>query len=486
MPRMRILNASEQTRLELPPVFDSAERKRYFDFPRSLIEITQDLRGPMNRLGFLLMCGYFRAARRFFSPADFHARDIAYVARQLDLRAAAFAPERYAKATRFRHQKIILDFYGFRPFDGRAEVLLVTEITSMAREHLKPRLIFERCLDFLVETRVQVPGTRRLTDLIRTQLSARKRELTRLIKAHLTPPTRRMLDELFTQESGENRYRLTLLKKLSQSTRPGRIKESVADFRTISELYQQITPVLDAIGLGTEGIRYYAGSVLKSGIFQLQQRTDADRHLHAISFIAHQHHRLQDALVDMLLSVVQSFQNSAQRDHKEQIFERRKTQVDRLDSLLDAIDQEVFGVIREIHDLIDDKALSDAQKLDRIRMVLARDREREFTALRADIRKDGTDDRQYYLALENRSLRLQNRVSPILRTSAFEGNAHTASLMDAIGHFRAKDGAIGQGAPLDFLDPAERKAALVHESRGAAMEGARIFFKTRPPCRTSS
>ena len=110
MPRMRILSAAEQARLELPPVFDSAERKRYLDFSQPLIEIARTLRGPGNQIGFLLMCGYFRVARRFFTPTDFHDRDIAHVARRLDLPIDAFSPKRYVKATRFRHQQLILDF----------------------------------------------------------------------------------------------------------------------------------------------------------------------------------------------------------------------------------------------------------------------------------------------------------------------------------------------------------------------------------------
>ena len=54
MPRMRILNAAEQARFEHPPVFDSAERRRYFDFSKSVMDATQDLRSPASQIGFLL------------------------------------------------------------------------------------------------------------------------------------------------------------------------------------------------------------------------------------------------------------------------------------------------------------------------------------------------------------------------------------------------------------------------------------------------
>ncbi|WP_209015698.1 hypothetical protein, partial [Roseibium sp. RKSG952] len=35
---------------------------------------------------------------------------------------------------------------------------LVAEIATMARTYLKRRLIFDRCVDFLIGRRVQVPG----------------------------------------------------------------------------------------------------------------------------------------------------------------------------------------------------------------------------------------------------------------------------------------------------------------------------------------
>ncbi|MEM6933621.1 MAG: DUF4158 domain-containing protein [Pseudomonadota bacterium] len=217
MPRMRILSAADQARLEQPPISDSAERKRHFAFPRTALETAQGMRSFTNRIGFLLAYGYFRAARRFFAPEDYYPRDIAHVARVLGAVPEDFEADGYKETTRLRHQRLVLDLQGFRPFDAEAEARLVTEVATMARAHLKPRMIFGRCVDFLIEQRVQVPGVRRLTDLIRHQLADRKRLLMEIVAAHLTPPVRTMLDDLFERDDGGNRYRLSLLRKLSQS-----------------------------------------------------------------------------------------------------------------------------------------------------------------------------------------------------------------------------------------------------------------------------
>ena len=53
MPRMNILNAVEQEAFESAPVFDSFQRKQYFDFPQAIQQATANLRTPANQLCFL-------------------------------------------------------------------------------------------------------------------------------------------------------------------------------------------------------------------------------------------------------------------------------------------------------------------------------------------------------------------------------------------------------------------------------------------------
>ena len=71
MPRMNILNTVEREAFNSPPVFSSFQRKQYFDFPSKLRRFAAGLRNPAYQLGFLLSAGYFKAARRFFSPGSF-------------------------------------------------------------------------------------------------------------------------------------------------------------------------------------------------------------------------------------------------------------------------------------------------------------------------------------------------------------------------------------------------------------------------------
>lgn len=299
----------------------------------------------------------------------------------------------------------------------------------------------------LIRNKVQIPGYHRLTELILSSLNQHQRELVALVKDVLTPDMKILIDSLFVQaETGSDqptkttRYKLTLLKNLSQSTRPTKVREKANDLNYLAELYRELTPVLSAMNRNYEGIRYYAGSVIKAKIFQLHQRSDEDRYVHVTAFIAHQYYRLQDNLVDVVLSVVQSFQNSAQREHKEQSYEQQRVRNQSLSGSLSRLDGDVFDILWHINRFANDDRLNDSEKLNKIRSLLQDRKEDGFTELKTSL-ESNLNQGDYYGVLEERSLRLQNRVSPIIKVLNFQADASCMALKEAVEHFKSKNGA---------------------------------------------
>jgi hypothetical protein len=247
MPRMNILNTVEA--FDSPPIFNSVERKHYFDFSTGLRRLTGNLRTPIHSLGFLLSAGYFKAAKRFFQPRTFHQRDIEYVWRQLELMDFRFDFVRYSARIRQFHEITIRKFYGFRIVDPAASRLPLQEIADMVHSQVKPKVIFWRCVDTLIREKIEVPSYTRLTKLILGAINRRSRELAAIIARTLTEDTQSVLDDLLAQEPVEGQdapgrtspYKLTLMKKLSQSTKPSKIKERVADLHLVNGLYIQLS-----------------------------------------------------------------------------------------------------------------------------------------------------------------------------------------------------------------------------------------------------
>jgi len=459
MARMCILTANEQEAFDEPPLFDHNERKRFLSLPKDLMDIAASLRSSDSQIGFVLMCGYFKATKRFYQPQDFHSRDIAFAAHQLSLATDNFQATDYTETTRLRHQRHALAFYGFAPFDKNAKSILAIEIATMARMHLKPQLIFDRCMDFLIQHRIQVPTARRLTDLIRAGLHRRKTELVALMDSQLSDGARNLLDELFTAPDDQNRYRLTLLKKRSQSTRPTRIKGAVADFEILSDLHCQLDDVLAKLDLGVAGIRYFAGSVLRSEIFQMQRRDQNDRYIHAAAFVAHQFYRSQDNMIDLWLSVMASFKSAATREYQETLVQERKDQQRQIEIVVNGLEVSVFGVLRGIRSVTAAANLSDTERVTATVALLDQGQTKDFDQLKDDLAATAKNA-SWYDILEARSVRLQNRLSLVLRAMTFMQGKRGATLLTAIDHFKTNGDLSVTHVPMDFLD-ADQKAAVI-------------------------
>jgi len=487
MPRMKILNAVEQEAFASPPVFTIAQRRHHFAFSLEVQELAATLRTPTNQLGFLLSWGYFSATKQFFLPQTFRFLDIEYVTRQLGLLLDTVDLASYDKQTVARHQDLICQYTGFRAFDDAARTFLTQEMVGMVRAQLKPRLIFWRCVDLLLREKVAVPTYFRLADLILMAINRQKLTLTTLLADTLSEQTRVLLDGLFVQsptlegdpvDSQTAAYKLTLLKNLSQSTKPTKIRERVTDLTVVRELHMRLSSVLTALALPPDGIRYYANSVLKSEIFQIARRAEEDRYLHVVVFITHQYYRLQDNLVDVLLTAVQSYQNSVQREHKELRYAQRAQRKQLLQHLLGYMEEQLVSPLRAIRVITEHVQLSDAEKIVHIRALLGQHDEQRLASLREEVATELSDE-EYFSILEARSVRIQNRISPILKVLTFQGEAGAEALLNALQYFQDKDGAIDKQAPLAFLLPEERTAVTEQGRLRVSLYKAFLFLHTQ-------
>jgi hypothetical protein len=140
MPRIKILNTTEKNAVESPLVFNSVERRRFFTLPQMLNESMESLKSPTNKVCFVVTAGYFKARHRFFAR-QFHQTDIAYVARQIGVQINDVDTSIYDKATYLRHQRVILDYFGFAPFDTVARAFAKHEILIMLRVQFRPKII---------------------------------------------------------------------------------------------------------------------------------------------------------------------------------------------------------------------------------------------------------------------------------------------------------------------------------------------------------
>ena len=199
------------------------------------------------------------------------------------------------------------------------------------------------------------------------------------------------------------RFKLTLLKQMSQSTKPWKITATLDDWQTLRLLYDELAPVIAALDLTHDGIRYYANSVLSSQVFQVSRRVDDDRHLHLVCFIAHQFYRVQDTLIDILLKVVQNVLNVCKRHHKDAYYAARTEHHRAVQAFVTCVDQGAVSPLQAIETIAFHAALSDTEKVQRIQEVLTDGSAQRHTAqeqlvsFKAQAQQGGRDTEYYHV-----------------------------------------------------------------------------------------
>ena len=466
MPSMNIFNTLEREASESPPVFNNVERLHFFFAPLMFNDAMENMRTPTNKVCFLVTAGYFKARRKFFAR-QFHQVDIAFVAEQLGLTASEVQLAAYSKVTYLRHQHLILQYFGCSPFDTAAKAFTAREIAQMVRVQFRPKLILLDIIEMLTNKKIALPSYATLAGLIITDIDHHQRELGQIIAACLTETQRNKLDALLEKESKNEadvderwRYSLTLLKKPYQSTQPSKIKANLGDLTTLLALYLDLKPVVGQMNLNYERIRHYAQLVIKSQIPQVSRRAAEDRYLHLIAFIVYQTFRLHDTLIDTLLFTVQSAINIAEKEHKESYYQEREQREQKFITLADRLGQSIVGTISAIKRIIADGELTDSQKVAAIDTTLSAQAPKESQVEQQidAFKKSMTDvhrGQDYYALLEQRSLKLQNRVADIVRQVQFDPHCSKPTLLEAILHYQQKDGAVDKHAPVTFLSAEE-------------------------------
>lgn len=473
MARMKIFNTLEEEAFESPPVFNSAERKQFFSLPVTLNDSMVDLRTPTNKVCFMVAAGYFKARRRFFGR-QFRQADIEYAALQVGVNQADVRIEAFSKETCSRHQRVILNYFGCSPFNKAAKNITANEIAALIPVQYRPKLVLLEIIQTLTRQKIEIPSYNVLTGMIVTAINNHRRELSAIVEAGLSKTQRVSLNALLEKEpdngtSGGWRYRLTLLKRPFQSTRPIKIKANLADLDTLQTLYLDLKHVVQRLDLSYECARYYAYSVIKAQIPQVSRRDDHDRFLHLIAFVTYQTFRLNDTLIDTLLSSVQAVVNSAVKAQKETYFQEREQRSQSLSELAEKLRQGVRETLSSIRHIVADAHLHDSQKVALIDAVVNNENTTVDVEIQIDeFKKNVTKLQQgqdYFNLLESQSLKLQHRVADIVRQLQFSPNCSLQALWTALRHYQQKDGNIDKSAPVDFLSVEQRAALTTTEGK---------------------
>jgi TnpA family transposase len=441
-----------------------------FTIQKWVLKILKTFPNSMNKTGFVLQLGYFRAVNKFYGSNKFHERDVQYVARSLKLNPNQLSLSEYKGRTFLRHQEIILDKMGFKKFNPEIKSKLAAEADFLTSRQQKPRLVFMSLVDFLQTNKIQVPNYNTFADIITDSLKNYENRLAQTINDQLSEEEMTLMDSLLDKDetSGIDRYTLTALKTHNHSIQAGKIRENIQNFEYLEKIFVKIYPVLLNLDLPHKVIKYYAEVVFRAQVFQISRR-DKNRYLYLIAFIVNSFFELNDILVLKLNKAVQQSKNSGEREEKNLLFDKRLSKVEVMKNIASGLTQKKQA-IESLKKIMFDGSASPEDKIQAAIKILEQDDKKEKQidddlALMDEEISRVKNNADYYDTLEAKSRKLQNRVSSIIKHFRVDMKTSNLALLEAIEYFQDKNGVINNNAPIDIFDDKELKVLFDKEKK---------------------
>lgn len=470
MSNLHILTVEEQQAFDYPSPLPPEMRAICFVIDNVLEKELSRLRTPTNKVGFLLQYAYFKANKRFFFINRYRQEDIEYAAKLLGISINDVDLSCYKKRMPIEHQRKILTLLNYKPFDEKTYTWLKQEVTRQVAQQSKPKQVFIHALNLLVQNKIEIPSYHRLVELITLVYADFEDSLLIKLNNVLHEEDRMLLDNLLDEGDSKSLTLLNQLKVINQSTKPKAIQASLVLYNTVKDYFFKLKPVIDVLNLSPNSTTYYAIWVQKAKLSQLKQFPEKEKcYLHLLAFIQHQFYLRQDYLMDISLKSIQSSKNTVasklSESDKLSRSERRKAV-----GYVTKSNRQYRCLIDEIRQITHSPTLSDKAKVREINELLTEYEKKkneleqqkleqfEKTLERLEKNKD------YFDILDKISIKLQRKITDIIKVLIFNDDSSNKNLMSAIEHLIINDSQVKSNAPTGFLKD-EEKEVLFDENK---------------------
>ncbi len=462
MTRLAFLSQSEKRQFDSPPVLNKEQRPAYFVISDDIRRTLSNLHTVTNKVGFLLQLGYFKHAGKFFSPAMFRCKDINYIKQLLNI-TENIDFDRYPPARMAHHRSRILELLEWKPFNESSASLIAQHVQLLVQQQRKPEQVFIATVDFCWKHRIEMPTYHQLSTVITDSFNIAESAVLSNLELTLQDSERTALDALMKSPDDHWRPLLSEIKQINQSLRAQDIQQNVDACQTLETYFGQFLSVFDALDLDDQATKYYATWVKKAKLSQLKQFPNPQkRYLYLLAFIKHQYFDRQDVLLDIFLKSVRTATNAANKQLNRSDQKMRSERQEAIHAI-NKSHKNARHLLDEITHIVRSQEPSASEKIEKIERLLS---EHETLQNELETRKlqryeqildQHTDGQRYYHALEKQSLRLQRKVSSVLKNLVFDSESSDETLLAAVTHFQMTDGHIGQSPPLEFLPEKERE-----------------------------
>jgi TnpA family transposase len=470
MPITQILNSQDQKEFDSVPKFDSHQRKLFFRVSSQTQVILDTLRTPTTKVAFLLVLGYFKYSKKFFS-SGFFIQDVLYICTKLNTNIENVNLTTYSRQKFALHKRIIFDMLSWKSFNIEVIKELKLEIQFMLRSQTRHKAIFEAILDKLVTMKVEIPSYNLLANLIDQEYRNYDEKIDQILISTLGYSVISELNELLNRNQSESSvfdntpYILTTLKRFNQSNRPGKIQKNLVALSSLKSLFNKLEPARSQIDFTNEGIKYYASLTIKQELFQLSRRDQNERLIYFYCFIVSQYQKLQDLLVDTIYYTVYSYQNQAKKAMETSYLET-KTDNDKFFELVKVSRKKQAASYYTMIKIIQDNNIGAELKIEQLNLLITEaEKSLPDSELIKTLETAKNMNENYFLEVQARKIII--RLSSIVQELDFDRDpqSNDQDILQAIDYYKTNKGDVGDKAPTGFLSKIDLKAVKIKSER---------------------
>jgi TnpA family transposase len=459
-----ILTPDLEDEFERPPAFSFIKQRYFFVIPIWMKPLLRGLVSDTNRVGFLLQWGYFRASGRFFKTSRYVLDDVKFVSRLLKCSVSFEQVQTYDRATVGRHRELIRTELGVAAFQGAAKEMALLEVRYLVTRQVSPSAVFGSLCEFIRTHRIEVPTYHTLAVLITKAFNEFEQNLFTLLRRELVPQQVALIDSLFDklERDGTRRetYLLSSLRQASEIMKLADIRENMARFKQLKNLYHSLQSVLVVLGMSDDLVEHYAQYVLRAEIFQIKRHQNSQ--LLTLCFIQFQYFHLSDILLLTFKSSVGQILNQIQGQRDKLIFASYGENLPAMDTILESYltQADLVNTLMMTAFSLDKTR---QEKFDELIKKLNEPSISAFLHLVPSVKKLHQQTRKtlantfLHQAMREHARVLMTRVADIMRHLEFCSSIHNDSLWLALLAYQHKHGVVTITAPTDFLSSNEKK-----------------------------
>lgn len=485
MPKLAILSAREQRDFDGPARLTRDDRARYIVISRSTRPTLQRTKQPAHKIGFLLQWAHFQASARFYAADQFKPHDIAKAKRLLGLdQEIPFTG--YNGTVVSRHRERILTLLDWQQPSVDDKIQWAQQALRQATHQDQPKDILRGLVDLCWKHQRVIPSYHELSELITHSYNSAEERLLAAVAAALTPDYEQRLQTLLEEgadESDSTRSApiITAYKAINHSLRPQQIQASVAAMEIFQSHYRALSTVYNALQLSDKATRFYADWVAKADHQQLMQFKDPNkRYLYLLGFIQHHYFMRQDTLVDTLLKSVASANTWINGELAVEDKQHREAR-DQAVQALSVAHKSSAKLARDIAAIVNHDTAVPSEKYYKIERLIA---EYQDTDVPETVEVEQWEEQlsstsqntRFHALLRQRSIKLQNRVSAIVKALDFDTGSDAPALLAAIEHFKTTEGRVSEQPPVGFLTTGELEAVQTGETFDTSLYKRLLFI----------